>query len=166
MKKRGQAAIEFLLTYWWAVLIIIVMIGVMVYFGVTELAIMGPEVCEAEAPLTCIEKPSLALDSKTIGLVMRNNLGFDIEIYNLTRINAQEGGSCRTINDVYINYLGSIYDLKLENVTIKKEHNFIILIDCSKLQKGKTYSEFRLSYLSKDTGLKHHSSILVKGIAG
>ena len=34
MQKRGQAAMEFLMTYGWAILAAIIVIGVLAYFGV------------------------------------------------------------------------------------------------------------------------------------
>ena len=33
-KKKGQAAMEFLMTYGWAILAAVVVIGVLAYFGV------------------------------------------------------------------------------------------------------------------------------------
>jgi len=162
---KAQATMEFLLTYWWAILIIIILFGIFAYIGITDFTRVGPEICEAEAPLTCIEKPSLSFSDKTISFVIRNNLGFDIEIYNITRMNKQEGGSCKSVEAAYIKYLGNIYELPNEKVTIRKEHNFIVVINCSEIQKGKTFAEFKMSYVSKETGLKHHTSILVKGVA-
>ena len=41
-KKRGQAAMEFLLTYGWAILVVLVVIGALAYMGVLDPAKMLP----------------------------------------------------------------------------------------------------------------------------
>ncbi|MEM4260225.1 MAG: hypothetical protein QXG00_03240 [Candidatus Woesearchaeota archaeon] len=53
MMKRGQAALEFLTTYGWAFLVILVMIGALVYFGVLRPENFQNERCVAGSPLFC-----------------------------------------------------------------------------------------------------------------
>src|SRR5512141_704268 len=55
MERRGQAALEFLTTYGWALLVILVMIGALVYFGVLNPTKVLPNRCEAEAGFSCQE---------------------------------------------------------------------------------------------------------------
>lgn len=43
--KRGQAALEFLMTYGWAILVVLVAIGALAYFGVLRPEKMLPEKC-------------------------------------------------------------------------------------------------------------------------
>ncbi len=45
MKKKGQAAMEFLMTYGWAILVVLIAIGALVYFGVTRPERFMPEKC-------------------------------------------------------------------------------------------------------------------------
>lgn len=51
--KRGQAALEFLTTYGWAFLVILVMIGALAYFGVLDPARFTPQRCQVGAPFNC-----------------------------------------------------------------------------------------------------------------
>ena len=44
-KKRGQAAMEFLMTYGWAILVVLVAIGALAYFGVLNPDRFLPEKC-------------------------------------------------------------------------------------------------------------------------
>ena len=45
MPKKGQAAMEFLMTYGWAILVVLIAIGALVYFGVTRPERFMPEKC-------------------------------------------------------------------------------------------------------------------------
>jgi len=51
--KKGQAALEFLTTYGWAFLIILVMIGALAYFGVLNPTKFVPDSCTFASPFTC-----------------------------------------------------------------------------------------------------------------
>ncbi|MEK6963889.1 MAG: hypothetical protein AABX70_05660 [Nanoarchaeota archaeon] len=51
--KRGQSALEFLMTYGWAILIILVMIAALVYFGVFNPSRLTPERCTAVPGFGC-----------------------------------------------------------------------------------------------------------------
>jgi len=45
MNKKGQAAMEFLMTYGWAILVVLVAIGALAYFGVLSPEKLLPEKC-------------------------------------------------------------------------------------------------------------------------
>ncbi len=79
MRNKGQAALEFLTTYGWAFLIILVMVGGFTYFGVLD--INGPETCASSIEFTC--QTSLATD-KYQTITLRNNLPEEITIHNAT----------------------------------------------------------------------------------
>ncbi|MFH1133036.1 MAG: hypothetical protein V1735_00950 [Nanoarchaeota archaeon] len=51
--KRAQAALEFLMTYGWAILVVLVVIGALAYFGVLNPSILLPEKCTLETGLNC-----------------------------------------------------------------------------------------------------------------
>ena len=53
MSKRGQAAMEFLMTYGWAILAAVIVIGVLAYFGVFSPKTYVPNQCTLSAPLGC-----------------------------------------------------------------------------------------------------------------
>ena len=66
--KRAQAAMEYLLTYGWAILVVIVMVGAMVYFGTIN---TSPSKCELENPFVCAQyKVSKPLIAGTNGVVI------------------------------------------------------------------------------------------------
>jgi len=51
--KKGQAALEFLMTYGWAILVVMIVIGALAYFGVLNPTIMLPEKCTLQMGLYC-----------------------------------------------------------------------------------------------------------------
>lgn len=53
--RKGQAALEFLTTYGWAFLVILVMIGALAYFGVLNPSKMLPSRCVFSPELNCRE---------------------------------------------------------------------------------------------------------------
>tara|TARA_Y100000310_G_C20646826_1_gene797128 strand:- start:289 stop:798 length:510 start_codon:yes stop_codon:yes gene_type:complete len=53
MEKRGQVAMEFLMTYGWAIIIILVAVGALGYLGVFSTSTVNR--CEIEAPFSCGE---------------------------------------------------------------------------------------------------------------
>ncbi|MCF7861254.1 hypothetical protein K9M79_03325 [Candidatus Woesearchaeota archaeon] len=53
--KKGQAALEFLMTYGWAILVVLVVIGALSYFGVLNPTNLLPEKCALEIGLDCTD---------------------------------------------------------------------------------------------------------------
>lgn len=60
MNKRAQAALEFLMTYGWAILVVLAAIGALAYFGVLNPANFLPAKCVASPGITCVDKPQAA----------------------------------------------------------------------------------------------------------
>lgn len=84
MEKKGQAMSEFLITYGWAILIVLIMIGVIA--GMSQVGMIKtdqsiPEKCIMRVGFACVDhiiKP----DSATIRLV--NGFGKDMTILNIS----------------------------------------------------------------------------------
>ncbi|RLE42163.1 hypothetical protein DRJ48_04090 [Candidatus Woesearchaeota archaeon] len=161
--SRAQAAMEFLLTYGWAILVVIIAIAALAYFRLPIFNI--PEVCQSEAGLFCIEKPNIDATKDQISFAMRNTLGFAITLYNLTRF-TPESGSCNAISSVKVEMDGTEYSINPGTVFIPKEKNFVVKVNCSDgVPNGKIKTYFKLHYISQDTSIKHSSLVYVTGIA-
>jgi len=61
--KKGQAALEFLMTYGWAILVVLAAIGALAYFGVLDPGAYLPSKCIATPGLSCVEKPQVLASS-------------------------------------------------------------------------------------------------------
>ena len=76
-KNKGQAALEFLTTYGWAFLVILVMIGALSYFGVLDVSRFIPDSCKLDGNLEC---PAYALSAGDLQIQIRNNLADTVNI--------------------------------------------------------------------------------------
>ncbi len=80
MAKKGQAALEFLTTYGWAFLIILVMIGALVYFGVLRPQQYLPDRCVTTTGFTCYKDAMLiqSNNAETLKAKLTNQFGENI----------------------------------------------------------------------------------------
>jgi hypothetical protein len=86
MKRRGQAAVEFLMTYGWAILAAIIAIGVLAYFGVFSPGkyITGSAVVNAPFYANAWNvQADTGGGSSGVVMELRNNGGEDYSIYNV-----------------------------------------------------------------------------------
>ena len=75
--KKSQAAMEFLMTYGWAILVVLAAIAALAYFGVLDPAKLLPEKCIIQPGITCV---SSKVQPAKITLVLANGLGRTIII--------------------------------------------------------------------------------------
>ena len=91
MHNKAQAAMEFLMTYGWAILIAIAAIGALAYFGVLSPTEMLPERCKLPSGIACLD---FKYDGAAIGMVIMNSAGFD-----MTNVSVSVAGAgCNTTN--------------------------------------------------------------------
>ena len=115
INRKSQAALEFLMTYGWAILVVLVAIGALAYFGVLNPDRFLPAKCTLPAGLACLDHKAT---STTLVLRVQNSLGYDITINDLKALQctAQTGlsdplanGQATTFNFVCVNS-GSKYN--------------------------------------------------------
>ena len=88
--KRGQAAIEFLTTYGWAILVLVAAMSTLAYFGVLSPSKYVPERCDITQGFACVEY-KLALPGVLVGadseveIHIRNDMGKPVTIQANTR---------------------------------------------------------------------------------
>ena len=76
--RKGQAALEFLTTYGWAFLVILIMIGALAYFGVLSPDTLLPSRCTFSPEISCLEHEIISDDGAGNGILRfraRNNVG-------------------------------------------------------------------------------------------
>lgn len=79
--KKSQAAMEFLMTYGWAILVVLAAIAALAYFGVLSPEKFLPEKCVLSPGLACVSH-KITADSAV--LVISNGLGRTITIDSLS----------------------------------------------------------------------------------
>jgi hypothetical protein len=78
MKRKGQAAIEYLITYGWTILLIIITIGIIIYFDVLNPLRFLPLQCEFGEQVKCVDmqlnnNPDPTIQNSIIRLKFLNN---------------------------------------------------------------------------------------------
>jgi hypothetical protein len=79
--KRAQAALEFLTTYGWAFIVILVMIGALAYFGVLSPNKVTPSRCIVESGFSCKD---FQITTTGINIYLINGKGEGLTVNNLT----------------------------------------------------------------------------------
>ena len=80
-QKKGQAAMEFLMTYGWAILAAIVAIGVLAYFGVFSPGKIAGSNAIVNNPFYAA---SWQVNTTTVNLELLNNGGDTVKVWNVT----------------------------------------------------------------------------------
>ena len=81
--KKGQAALEFLTTYGWAFLVILIMIGTLAYFGILSPGKILPNRCSIGPEFECLDFQISAADN-TFKVKLKNNVGYPIAVQSIT----------------------------------------------------------------------------------
>ena len=86
MHKKSQAALEFLTTYAWAFLVIIIMISALAYFGILNPSKLLPTRCNFAAEFGCEDYVIMygnGLNDGAFYLKLKNNIGEPIVVDDL-----------------------------------------------------------------------------------
>lgn len=87
--KRGQAAMEFLMTYGWAILVVLVVIGALAYFGVLSPQKLLPDKCTLPPGMLC-DDYSLS-ETSGVQMIISNGLGKTITITDMVVVESASG---------------------------------------------------------------------------
>jgi hypothetical protein len=91
--KKSQAALEFLTTYAWAFLVILIMVGALAYFGILNPAKILPDRCNFGTEIGC-EDYSIDIttgdDNDDFRIKLKNNVGEPIVVDTYT-ITTEDG---------------------------------------------------------------------------
>jgi hypothetical protein len=81
--RKGQAAMEFLMTYGWAILVVLAAIGALAYFGVLSPDRFLPDKCTGAPPFSCTQ---YKVTTGEVNVTLSPNAGVDVSIVymNLT----------------------------------------------------------------------------------
>ena len=82
---RAQASMEFLMTYGWAILVVLAAIGALAYFGVLSPDKFLPQKCTMSPGIDCAE---FKITPTNVVIALRNGLGKSIDVTQI------QVGSC------------------------------------------------------------------------
>jgi hypothetical protein len=83
MNKRAQAALEFLTTYGWAFLVILIIIAAIAYFGILNPSKILPNRCNFGSEVQCLEY-QISATGNTFKLRLKNGIGESIDVTSIT----------------------------------------------------------------------------------
>jgi len=93
--KKAQAAMEFLMTYGWAILVVLIAIGALAYFGVLNPERFLPETCTVGPGISCDDFQVKADGSGTV--ILRNGMGVGLTAVTVSLEAVAGGGTdCST----------------------------------------------------------------------
>jgi hypothetical protein len=145
MNKKAQAAMEFLMTYGWAILVVLAAIGALVYFGVLSPDKFLPEKCSfpSSSGLGCVDWTATTPGS--ISVVVKNGAGHDLNGLTLEFID--------TTNTDCQNPSAAI------NLTDGDQKTIVVACDDpadDRFASGKSFkSDVEISYTNLETNLSH-----------
>ena len=93
MQKRGQAAMEFLMTYGWALLVVLIAIGALAFFGVLNPSKFLPQQCILGPGLAC-EDFKINAANQRVYIKVRNGLGRTLEQFQIHIDNLKGNNKC------------------------------------------------------------------------
>lgn len=129
--KKGQAAMEFLMTYGWAILVVLAAIAALAYFGVLSPEKFLGEKCILETGLSCVSHK--------------------VEPSQITLVLAQNKGKTIIINSIAVGSCSSTFS---ETMLSGTDHTFVIGGSCNNgLQKESFKGAITIGYTEKDYNL-------------
>lgn len=92
INRKGQAAMEFLMTYGWAILAAVIVIGVLAYFGVFSPKGLTPTICTMSNPFGCTDTDfELQGTANNVVLDLTNGRGDTVYVQSITVSNCGTG---------------------------------------------------------------------------
>jgi hypothetical protein len=82
--RKAQAALEFLMTYGWAILVVLIAIGALAFFGVLSPERFLPAKCTLQPGLACADHK---VTPGQITVVIKNGYGADITVDSMSAQN-------------------------------------------------------------------------------
>ncbi|MBN1275688.1 hypothetical protein JXA12_05365 [Candidatus Woesearchaeota archaeon] len=161
--RKGQAAMEFLMTYGWAILVVLAAIGALAYFGVLSPGKLLPERTVFKAPIPSIDNAIVYETGYSIEIPFRNNKGESIRIADAAG-NVSANGDCPTagmgLTAEFTN--GTDITLGTSGHTIPNGESFLLTFTCTnfggKTAGDKFKSDLTFAYITPSTGqVRPHS---------
>jgi len=155
MNKRGQAAMEFLMTYGWAIVVVLAAIGALAYFGVLSPQKLLPDRTTFTAPIPSVDNAVVTLSTNSVQIAFKNNKGVDITL----PMTATGTGNCNgvpTVTGTYTDVAGAQQPIVANTTQIQNGGGFLLTFVCPGAASGQVGSKFKADisfpYINHETG--------------
>jgi len=155
--KKGQAATEFLTTYAWVIIVVLLVVIVLSSFGVFSSANILPERTLFKAPLPSIDTANINKATGEVTVAFRNSKSQLIQIIPDGFEVSTNSKSCQALQ-------GGLSDPGA-GVSISPGTTFLLTWDCSDvpLTEERFDAELSFRYLNEDSTLIHKHKGIVQG---
>lgn len=143
MNKKGQAAMEFLMTYGWAILAAIIAIGVLAYFGVFSPGKYTPSATVVNPPFYAT---GATVNSTAIQIELQNNGGEDVEIRNV------HVAGCSTDDTTAVNVTAGSSVVKTVGCSLTSGKNFKGDVTITYRKSGSSLDQTSTGTIAKTVG--------------
>jgi hypothetical protein len=104
--RKSQVALEFLTTYGWAIMVVMIMIGALAYFGIFNIQEQLPERCNFGVQLNCgdwlISEADENFGDPSVKMYIRNNFQEGITISRFTVNSENYACNCSSSSTIYL----------------------------------------------------------------
>ncbi len=141
MYKKSQAAMEFLMTYGWAILVVLGAITAVAYFGVLSPEENLPEKCTFPSGIGCVGFSYL---EGNIEIAIINSMGYRMSDINITVEGCEESSIGPTV--------------------LKNNQDGLYKIPCDLSDEERVERDVFINYVNRDSGLEHNKkgNVLLK----
>ena len=155
MYKRAQAAMEFLMTYGWAILVVLIAIGALAYFGVLNPSRFLPQKCTFSAGVSCGDF-ILSAGGDTLKLALTNNLGEGVLVTAITATNVDTGTAC-DVTDLVVTAPGYSWQdgARMDGTALANQLQIGTGTCFANLQNGQRYRVKMTIVYSGSSGISH-----------
>lgn len=176
MHRRAQAAMEFLMTYGWAILVVLAAVAALAAFGVLSLDKILPESCKGATDIPCLEKAGFesgVANAGSITFALRNNVGSRITVTGINGSGAEGVSQCigenpyhPAISDNIMvnNYTvgDTVYNITA-NATVADNSKILWQITCTEDTEnvGRLSQDFKMHYITQN-GVAQKALITIK----
>ena len=150
--KKAQAAVEFLMTYGWMIIVVVVAIAALAYFGVFDVSKNRPSKCTADGGMFC---SGTSVGTYSVTVVFINNLQKDIIIKNITTDACISGDSWVCLGT---SCNKTLFD---HNLILKNDQTATIKTLCTNAIVERDESILTLDYTNFDSTFLHKHKITV-----
>jgi hypothetical protein len=158
---KGQAALEFMMTYGWAILVVLAAIGALSYFGILNPARFTPDTCLASSGFACPGKPIVNDTSIMFSIV--NGLGYRVALPNLPNV-ADLSTTLSSCGGVYYCGQGAYDGCNNNSVTIEDGAGAtLILHDCTFTNVNVIKGEIKIPFRNPQSMLEEMLIVSITG---
>lgn len=162
MFKKGQAAMEFLMTYGWAILVVLAAIAALAYFGVLSPDSLMQEKTISAAPIPNLGNAVLAVgaaNSGTVDIPLQSNEMYPFSLISINSTGGQCGGVVVGSATASVNKAAYV---ALNTAAVQPGQTFIVHFNCTTaMVAGKFKDDFVMVYNDSQTGMVKKQSISV-----